>query len=174
MHLRSWIKAIVVVQSLGFTLGFQSPARHDIRPARTLSPGAPYPICRQTLAPTSTVLYDSWRQYVPLVVSVAVIGDILLGSPAANSILALARPPPDTADDGTGPSSSAASAATSSSNSKERVDTQKMANEAIEKAQNALELRRFLDDTKSDWDKIQDKQREVERQQALFDNQESK
>ena len=49
-----------------------------------------------------------------------------------------------------------------------------MANEAIEKAQNALELRRFLDDTKSDWDKIQDKQREVERQQALFDNQESK
>lgn len=46
--------------------------------------------------------------------------------------------------------------------SKERIDTEKYAQAAIDKARNTLELRQFLDERKTDWDKMEDMKRKLD------------
>ena len=147
---------------------------------------------------------ESWRQYVPLVVSCLVIIDILLGSPAANAVLGVMRPKEDdggagmtTSDDGSRSSVDTESVAATNSgspfaslfqglgggggdltggpggpagrNPKERVDTQAVAQEALDKAAATKELRQFLDDNKSDWDKMKEIQQKMDQELAQFD-----
>jgi hypothetical protein len=106
-----------------------------------------------------------WREYVPLIVSGAVIIDIVAGSPFVNAVLSFARPKDDIAtiedndktnydDETTG---------------KERIDTKKVAAAAVERAQSVVAVRQMLEDNKTDWDRIKDLQRKVEQQQAEFD-----
>jgi hypothetical protein len=110
---------------------------------------------------------ETWRQYVPLIVSVGIIGDILLGNPLANLILAPMKRQTgidddeknDNDDDG-GDSSDASKKRKGSS--KARIDAEKVAREAIFKAQNTLELRKFLDDRKTDYDRMEDLKKELD------------
>jgi hypothetical protein len=46
--------------------------------------------------------------------------------------------------------------------SRERIDTGRFAREAIDRAQNTLELRRFLDESKSDWDRMEDMKKKLD------------
>jgi hypothetical protein len=101
---------------------------------------------------------ESWRQYVPLVVSVGIIGDILLGSPLANMIMAPMRPE-NREDEET---VLAKAKRPNVDKSKERIDTEKYAQAAIDKARNTLELRQFLDERKTDWDKMEDIKRKLD------------
>lgn len=104
---------------------------------------------------TITVSAESWRQYVPLTVSVGIIIDILLGSPVANSILAPMRPEgeddgkEDKKDDG-------------KPKSKARIDAELVARKAIDKANNTLELRNFLEERKTDYDRMEEMKRELD------------
>jgi hypothetical protein len=102
---------------------------------------------------------ESWRQYVPLVVSVGIIGDILLGSPLANMIMAPMRPENREDDQET---ILAKASRANVDKSKERIDTEKYAQAAIDKARNTLELRQFLDERKTDWDKMEDMKRKLD------------
>lgn len=105
---------------------------------------------------------DSWRQYVPLVVSAAVIMDILLGSPMANAVMAPLRP-----KDTVGTNNKAST--TGTTNPKERVDTLALANAAVERAKNTLELRRYLDENKTDWQKLEDIKKKMDTEMTIID-----
>mmetsp|Transcript_2746 Transcript_2746/g.3305 ORF Transcript_2746/g.3305 Transcript_2746/m.3305 type:complete len:189 (+) Transcript_2746:123-689(+) len=105
---------------------------------------------------------ESWRQYVPLVVSVGVIVDILLGSPLANAVMAPLRPP----QDGEGEISSK-----DTTNPKERVDSAKVAQEALDRARNSMELRNYLEANKSDEQKYDEIRKQIDKlDQDLDDN----
>ena len=116
-----------------------------------------------TILPTLTVVVvvESWRQYVPLVVSFAVITDILLGSPVANTVMAPLRPPSE--NDKTNNNNN------SQKNPKERIDTQALANAAIERAKNTLELRRYLDENKTDWQKMEEIRKKMDQEITELD-----
>jgi hypothetical protein len=101
---------------------------------------------------------ESWRQYVPLVVAVAVIIDILLGSPLANMAM---KPLRGDLEEG-GEDDAAGGAGRRVNRSRERIDTDQVAKAAIDRAQNALELRRFLDERKTDWDRMEDMKRKLD------------
>ena len=111
---------------------------------------------------------ETWRQYVPLIVSVGIIGDILLGNPLANLILAPMKRQTgiddddenNNNDDDGGDSTDASKKRKGSS--KARIDAEKVAREAIFKAQNTLELRKFLDDRKTDYDRMEDLKKELD------------
>ena len=110
---------------------------------------------------------ESWRQYVPLIVSLLVITDILLGSPAANAVLSIARPPEDQAEGGLG--DLLGNSAPPTKDLKERVDTMAMAQQALDKAAATTELRKFLDESKSDMEKMRDVQKKLDAELAAFD-----
>jgi len=128
---------------------------------------------------------ESWRQYVPLGVSLCVITDILLGSPAANSVLGVIQSQADEKANGGGSSDDetgtplemlqrAAAGKPNRSNlykrdPNERVDTAAVAQKALDKAAMTSELRRYLDEKKSDMDKIQEIQKELDQSMADFD-----
>mmetsp|Transcript_8213 Transcript_8213/g.11735 ORF Transcript_8213/g.11735 Transcript_8213/m.11735 type:complete len:190 (-) Transcript_8213:239-808(-) len=105
---------------------------------------------------------ESWRQYVPLVVSLGVIVDILLGSPLANTVMAPLRPP----EDGEGEIGSKAT-----TNPKERIDSAKVAQAALDRARNSMELRNYLEANKSDEQKYDDIRKQIDKlEQDLDDN----
>ena len=108
---------------------------------------------------------ESWRQYVPLAVSALVIVDILLGSPAANSVLSLTRPPEE--KDG-----EEEEAPRQVKTRGERVDTSEVANEALEKARNALEWQQYKEDTKRDEDRMEELRKKMDAQMREFDEKE--
>jgi hypothetical protein len=140
---------------------------------------------------SSSALFDSigsgdasWRQYVPLVVSTLVIVDILLGSPVANRFASLLRPPPDALQnsDNDAPTTNDDSRSLwnfsfgqndrptqQSTSSKERIDSLQVAKQAIDKAQNTLELRRYLESRKTDQDRIEEVKRKLESQYKEVD-----
>eukprot|EP00573_Skeletonema_grethae_P002476 CAMPEP_0201690378 /NCGR_PEP_ID=MMETSP0578-20130828/3832_1 /ASSEMBLY_ACC=CAM_ASM_000663 /TAXON_ID=267565 /ORGANISM="Skeletonema grethea, Strain CCMP 1804" /LENGTH=225 /DNA_ID=CAMNT_0048175347 /DNA_START=58 /DNA_END=735 /DNA_ORIENTATION=- len=129
---------------------------------------------------------ESWRQYVPLVVSVAVIIDILLGSPLANLALGPMRRASEkgaTGDnnsqeggDNTGGGGSLFSSLGGNTNnnivdkSKERVDSEAIAQAAMDKARNTLELKRFLEENKTDEQRYEEVRKKIERQMDDLDN----
>jgi hypothetical protein len=136
---------------------------------------------------------EEWRQYVPLVVTSAVIIDILLGSPLANMALApMKRATEEGAIDagmknsmnsksnnannnngGGSLFSKEVSSSTSSSRgsrmTKERVDSGAIAKAALFKATNTLELRRFLDENKTDEQKYDEVRKQIDRQMSELD-----
>lgn len=131
---------------------------------------------------------ESWRQYVPLVVSVAVIIDILLGSPLANLALGPMRRASEkgAAGDnnsqegggdtiiGGGGSLFSSLGGNNTNNavdkSKERVDSEAIAQAAIDKARNTLELKRFLEENKTDEQRYEEVRKKIERQMDELDN----
>ena len=113
---------------------------------------------------SSTSSSSSWRQYVPLVVSAGVLLDIVLGSPAANSVLRLAQSPTEQDDNDNDQRSNL-----ENKPSKERIDTMAVAQQALDKASATTELRRYLDENQSDWQKIQKIQQEMDQQLADYD-----
>jgi hypothetical protein len=168
------------------TSGF---CRLSTTPALELSPSW------SDAATTSVILAESeesWRQFVPLVVSLLVIVDILLGSPAANSVLGLMRPKEEEEDkEGSrgvdddvverqatnrNPFANLMPGQQNGNNrgrniskSKERIDTQAVAQAALDKASATLELRKFLDESKSDWDKMREIQQKMDDDLSKFD-----
>jgi hypothetical protein len=123
-----------------------------------------------TITTTTTGTVSDWRQYVPLGVSIAVIMDILLGSPFANAIVSRMRPTTtktttmdpeiDDASDLSRPRRQQQQQQ-QQQQSKERIDSQKVAQDAIQRAQYTLELRSFLDAKR---DPVVELQRRMEEQ----------
>ena len=134
---------------------------------------------------------ESWRQYVPLVVSVAVIIDILLGSPLANMALAPMKRASekgvtgDSDGDGSssgggggggslfsafGGSSDAGGEDKAGSRSKERVDSEAIAQAALDKAMGTLELKRFLEENKTDEQRYEDVRKKIDQQLMELDD----
>lgn len=118
---------------------------------------------------------DSWRQYVPLVVSVGVIIDILLGSPLANLVLGPMKRASEKGsgegsrgNDGGGKSLFSAfgqnESASGANKSKERVDSEAIAQAAIDKARNTLELRKFLEENKTNEQRYDEVRRQIDKQ----------
>lgn len=104
-----------------------------------------------------TVSAESWRQYVPLVVSVGIIVDILLGSPLANAVLKPMRPEEDIDKEEKGTKS-----ADNKPRSKARIDAELVAQKALDKANATLELRNFLDERKTDYDRFEEMKRKLD------------
>jgi len=114
----------------------------------------------------------SWRQYVSLALIAGVLIDILLGSPLANTLLKPMRGDDETdkvADDDESGWSSRSKGGSSNRKSKERVDSEAVAKAAIAKAQGVLELRKFLDESKSDWDRFEDMKRKIDSEMENLD-----
>lgn len=129
------------------------------------------------------VVGESWRQYVPLGVSVVVIIDILLGSPLANMALApMKRASEKGATGGGGDGEDGERGSLFSafggggdgvdggSRGKERVDSLAIARAALDKAEGTLELRRFLDENKSNEQKYEDVRKKIDRQMEELDD----
>eukprot|EP00545_Synedropsis_sp_CCMP1620_P010266 CAMPEP_0119006556 /NCGR_PEP_ID=MMETSP1176-20130426/2368_1 /TAXON_ID=265551 /ORGANISM="Synedropsis recta cf, Strain CCMP1620" /LENGTH=187 /DNA_ID=CAMNT_0006958485 /DNA_START=36 /DNA_END=599 /DNA_ORIENTATION=- len=81
----------------------------------------------------------AWRQYVPLVVSLLVITDILLGRPVASAVMA----PLQAVQEEFLPDASKTS-------KKERVDTNAIAQEALDQARTMMELNAYLESNKTE------------------------
>lgn len=164
-----FVVAIIALLEMSSTSGFVVPSpqftkepsvRHRIQqpsggsvflvdnPSRTS-------ICRRVIVDSSSVIVstESWRQYVPLIVSVGIIIDILLGSPLANSILKPMRPEGD--DDGDNKK-------TEKKPSKARIDAELVAQQALDRANNALELKRFLEERKTDNDRMEEMKKKLD------------
>ena len=112
---------------------------------------------------------------MPLVVSVGVIIDILLGSPLANLALgpmkrASQKGSGEDSDGGNMGGNSLFSAFGSdagtgaASKSKERVDSEAIAQAAIDKARNTLELKRFLEENKTNEQRYDEIRRQIDKQ----------
>lgn len=124
---------------------------------------------------------EEWRQYVPLVVTGAVIIDILLGSPLANMALApMKRATEEGASGGKNCisesntnkslfSGNSSSTSRDRRTTKERVDSGAIAKAALFKATNTLELRRFLDENKTDEQKYDEVRKQIDRQMSELD-----
>ena len=103
---------------------------------------------------------ESWRQYIPLGVSAIVIVDILLGSPLLNLVVAPMKRQAE------GEDGNETMFQQPKVNPKERIDSEKVAQEAIDKARNSLELRAFLDEQK---DPIEEARKALDKQMADLD-----
>jgi hypothetical protein len=114
---------------------------------------------------------SSWRQYVPLVVSGGVLTDIVLGSPVANKVMGGMRPPAEgDAVDSDGKASSKSNFDLIAQQKKqERIDTQAYARAALNKAENTLSLRKYLDENKSETEKMNDLKRIMDKQMEELD-----
>lgn len=115
---------------------------------------------------SSILLADqSWRQYVSLVVIAGVLIDILLGSPLANSLLK-----PMKGDQATEDAEVEKKAQSPRDKSRERIDSEAVAQAAIARAEGALELRKFLDERKTDWDKFEEMKRKLDSDMESLDS----
>jgi len=114
---------------------------------------------------------ESWREYVPLGVSLLVITDILLGNPIANLALAPMRKATlgDDDDDSDGDSTTPKKKKFVK-NPNERVDTDALGAAAVQKARYSMDLRTFLEENKSDEDKYEDMRKKINAQAQEFDS----
>jgi len=122
--------------------------------------------------PSSSILLaeESWRQYVPLAVSVLVIFDILLGSPLLNLIVApMKRQAEGDSTDTKDGMFGATSQKQPRVNPKERIDSEQVAQQALDKARNSLELRQYLDAQKTDWDRMEEIRKKMDQDMADLD-----
>ncbi len=133
--------------------------------------------------PSSTFLIaetDGWRQYVPLIVSLGVILDILLGSPIANLALGPMRRAAmknddngdgDTNDDRSlfGGDNNGRGGKSFQRNPKERVDSEAVGEAALQKARYSMELRRFLEENKTDEQRYEEIRKKIDAEAAKFD-----
>lgn len=131
----------------------------------------------EVLASSGSV--ESWRQYIPLIVTAGVIGDILLGSPIANLALGPMRRASekgatgDSADED--PDSNTIYSAYGGKlsgnvdRSKERVDSESIAKAALDKALGSMELRRFLEENKTPEQRYEDVRKKLDKQMDELD-----
>ena len=121
-------------------------------------------------SPSSTILLaeETWRQYVPLAVSLLVIVDILLGSPAANSILGMVRAQED-AQEGDDSNDKTRRNKVVVQTKGERIDSEQLANAALERARNALEWNTEKERLKTDADRMEDLRKKMDNQLREFD-----
>jgi len=106
---------------------------------------------------------QEWRQYVPLIVICGVLLDIVLGSPLANTVLAPMKRA--SGIDGEGDEDGKEGGRSGfNRNPKERLDTNAVANEALQRARYSMELRRFLDENKTDEQKYADIRKKIDQQ----------
>eukprot|EP00804_Cyclotella_cryptica_P020642 CCRYP_003463-RA/>CCRYP_003463-RA protein AED:0.31 eAED:0.30 QI:0/0/0/1/0/0/2/0/151 len=116
---------------------------------------------------------ESWRQYVPLVVSVAVIIDILLGSPLANLALGPMRRASEKGSMGDSSSNSGSSNFPSGNSLFSMGDAKgsgtTIAKAAIDKARNTLELKQFLEENKTNEQKYDEIRRKIDKQMDELD-----
>ncbi|VEU34520.1 unnamed protein product [Pseudo-nitzschia multistriata] len=98
---------------------------------------------------------ESWRQYVPLVVSCGIIIDILLGSPLANMALKPMRPD-------NGADEEEKTKEENKPRSKARIDAELIAQQALDKANSTMELRNFLEERKTDYDRMEEMKRKLD------------
>ena len=168
---------LLLLVPLGLVGAFQAPVSFHRTRSRTsslsmaLQPTELLPltdtIATATGTPASTSILlaeESWRQYVPLIVSALVIVYILLGSPAANSILGLVRASEQQDDDQDAESPRVIQT------KGERIDSGEVANEALEKARNALDWQVYKEETKRDEDRMEDLRKKMDQQMRDFDN----
>jgi len=117
---------------------------------------------------------ETWRQYVPLVVALGVITDILLGNPLANMAMAPMR---DATIDNNDDDVVAADGTTTKKKKKkfvknpsERIDTDAIGKAAVQKARYSMDLRTFLEENKSDEDKYEDMRKKIDKMAQEFDS----
>ena len=171
------IAMLLILHHISYTSGFlpvtagitKKPLRSLHGPiVISLSVGTDLSISLSTTDMASSI--DNIRQYVPLGVSVLVIIDILLGSPMANGLLNKIRPTEtDTTNEGI--DKSMTHRKQTAPPSKERIDSQKVAQEAIQRAKYTLELRTFLDAQR---DPVVELQRKMDQQTALLEQNQQK
>lgn len=121
---------------------------------------------------------SEFRQYAPLVVSLIVILDILLGSPLVNLILVpMRRQAFDESsddivkdDDFKRNKSFQSTASTPMEKVGERIDCDQFAQEVIEKARSQQELINYMQSRKSNSDRIMEVKRKFDNQLERFDN----
>jgi hypothetical protein len=106
---------------------------------------------------------ESWREYVPLVVSALVIIDIAMGRPVANAIMKPLQQQQDSAI------SNEDAVAAANNKKKERVDTEAIAQQALDQAYASMELRRYLDENKSDAQRLQELRRQMDEEIVKVD-----
>lgn len=156
--------------------------------ASTISSSSPLIDATDTASIISSSEGESWRQYVPLAVSCLVIIDILLGSPFANLALepmkrasekGAAGDNKQSGDDGDTESGGSLfspytgksdySSGVESGRGTERVDTNAIAQAALDKAMGTLELKRFLEENKTDEQKYEDVRKMLDQQMMELD-----
>lgn len=108
---------------------------------------------------------EGLRQYVPLVVISGVLLDIVLGSPVANGLLAPMRRQAMGEEEG----GEGSSKENYMKNPKERIDCDASAQAALDKARNSMELRRFLEENKTDIQRAADARDAFDKQAEKFD-----
>lgn len=157
------------------------------------------PVSSSSILLTADESVAEWRQYVPLIVSVGVILDILLGSPLANLALGPMKRASEKGAGGRGDSTTSDSneessdtggggrslfsafsgnnnnnnmdtGSVNSSRGKERVDSEAIAQAALNKALNTLELKRFLEENKTDEQRYEEVRRKINKQMEELDD----
>lgn len=115
---------------------------------------------------------EEWRQYVLLFVSLGVLLDILLGSPLANMALAPMKRAAESSDNEEGGGSDGSNNAKKpfARNPKERVDSGAVGDAALQKARYSMELRRFLEENKTDEQRYEDIRKKIDAEAAAFDS----
>eukprot|EP00978_Attheya_sp_CCMP212_P043474 scaffold284646_cov46-Attheya_sp.AAC.1 len=119
---------------------------------------------------TELAAVEEWRQYVPLGTALLVIVDILLGSPVANSIMAPMKQASEEANN----EKNGDISTPRRRNPKERVDTDAVAQAALDRARNSMELRSFLEAQKTDWDRMNDIRKTLDSQTSQLETNLSK
>jgi hypothetical protein len=117
----------------------------------------------------TTISAATWKQYLSLGVILIVILDIVLGSPLLNMVTAPLKRRVLLEEDSTSTTSPNMDinqprlGTTRWDKGKERVDTEAIAKEALDKANNAIGLRDYLERNKTDKDRMEQLQREIDR-----------
>ena len=156
------------------------PLLEPLQPAALL----PLPLSSSSLYLSAT---EGWRQYVPLVVISFVIVDILLGSPVANLALAPMRRAAekgeaagdDEAEGGGGGgmfglgqalNPSLGSRENMLSSKAERIDSNAIAQQVLDKAKGTVELMDYLEANQSDEQRYEKIRKELDKQMAEVDD----
>ena len=109
-----------------------------------------------------------WRQYVSLALVAGVLLDIVLGSPLANMALKPLKDAQEGLQDDDA-SDELKEAAAALQKRRERIDTDSVAQQALDKANNALELKQYLEANKSDWERMEELKRELDQRMVDID-----
>ena len=153
------------------------PLLEPLQPAALL----PLPLSSSSLYLSAT---EGWRQYVPLVVISFVIVDILLGSPVANLALAPMRRAAEkgeaAGDDEAGGEGmfglgqalnpSLGSRENMLSSKAERIDSNAIAQQVLDKAKGTVELMDYLEANQSDEQRYEKIRKELDKQMAEVDD----
>mmetsp|Transcript_17546 Transcript_17546/g.27327 ORF Transcript_17546/g.27327 Transcript_17546/m.27327 type:complete len:176 (+) Transcript_17546:84-611(+) len=99
------------------------------------------------------------RQYIALALILGVLIDIVLGSPMANAVMKPMREASELAMDDVG-----TKGVNEESKSRERVDSEAIANEALQKARALQDLNKYLEENKTDKQRMEEMRQKIDRQ----------